>query len=191
MSSAIELEITKLPFPPEVKAKACEVYRMIDLKAVPRDVNRSRVKCYCVFQAYNELEYVFVPDPGHIGKELGLALADSNLAIRKRPRFRAGFVPKSVTRTPQSMLQSYLDNHMKLPEDISGDMVSTFNRVLTSNTRLLLERPKPLIAAYITAYAANSGLSVDMNHLTSLLYIRTESVRPIRDMLQECVMAYM
>lgn len=190
MASAIEQEIHALHFPQDIRTTACEVYNMLDMPTVPRKIKRSKVKCYCVFQAYNELQRPFIPDAGFIGNQLGLDITNSNLSISKRPKYKEGYSPKSVTRTPQFMLRSYIQEYMPLPEDLMEDMLGTFNNVLSSTPRLLLEQAKPLVAAYIMAYTELNGMSANMTDLASVLFIRESSIRSLLETLRSCVMEH-
>lgn len=190
-SSAIEKELLDLPFPHPVKTKACEVLEMLDVKAVPRDKNRSKIKCYCLFQAYNELEYLSVPDPTYIGEKLGLTSVESSSAINTRPKYKIGLTPKSVTRTPQAVLRSFLDDRMPVPGDIKNRMMNVFTSILEANPNLLAERTKPLVAGYIVAYADMASLCVPICDIETAMCVRASEIRRITKLLQEHMAKYM
>lgn len=190
MASPIEQEIQSLQFPQDVKNMACEVHNMLDLPTVPRKAKRARVKCYCIYQAYNELGKQFIPDPGFIGQQLGLDITDSNRSISKRPKYKQGRIPKPVMRTPQTILKSYIQEYIHLPNDLTDDILSTFDRVIASKPDLLLAKPKPLVAAYIMVHTEFSGINANMADLASALFISVASIHNLLDTLRLCVMEH-
>lgn len=174
---AVEMEIRKLYFPDDVLTKACEIYKMLDIGSVPREPRRSKIKCYCIFQAYNELSKTIIPDPCYVGEKLGLSPFDSNQSISKRPAYKNGYMPKRTTQSPQFMLRTYVTVNMSLPDDMIDNITETFDRVLRGKPTLLLEQPKALVAAYILSYAEFAGLVIDKDDLTTVFYIKYPSIR--------------
>ena len=176
-SKAIYTEMRRLQFPADVVAKAYEVYTMLDLDTVPRKLKRTKIKCYCLFQAYHELQKPFIPDPCYVGAKLGLSVADSNQSVSKRPSYKDGYVPRRTTQSPQTMLRAYITMNMSLPDDLILNIVETFESVLVAKPALLLEHSKPLVAAYLLAYADCVGIKVDKLDLARVFYINYPSIR--------------
>ena len=187
-TKTIERELMNLDFPYDVLTKACELFNMLDLLGVPREPRRSKVKCYCIYQAYIELHKPIIPDPCYIGKILGLSTSESDLAISKRPSYKHGFIPRRMTASPQAILKSYLTNNMTLPDDIVDDMNITFDKILTNKPSLLQDKPKPIVAAFILCYSATIGLSVDKDDLTAAFYLEYPTIRSRVALIEDAVL---
>lgn len=189
--SAIEREIMEVSLPIDIITKGCEIYSMLDFDGVPRGNNRSKVKCYCLYQAYIELDKQIIPDPCYIGKLLGLSAFDSDLSVSKRPSFKDGYVPKRVIMTPKKILASYLANNISLPESVIEGMIDTFNKVIESKPSLLQEKPKPLVAAYILTYSSYTSLCIDKNDLASVFYLEYPTIRSKIELVKDVIITYL
>jgi len=186
----VESEILRLQFSPDILTKACDIYRMLDLNMVPRDPKRTRIKCYCVFQAYIELGKPIVPDPCYIGKILGLNASDSNISITKRPGYKNGYIPKRNKTSLQLILNSYLTDNMCLPDDVVFNITDTFNKLLASRPALLQEMPKPLVAAFILSYALATGLGIDKEDLSRVFYLEYNTIRAKLDLVKDSILEH-
>jgi hypothetical protein len=189
-TKGVENEILKLQFPSDILKKACEIYRMLDIGVVPRDAKRSKIKCYCIFQAYIELDKQIIPDPCYIGKALDLNTFDSNLSITKRPSYKNGHIPKRIKTSPQLILNSYITNNMSLPDDIVFNINDTFGKVLASKPALLQEKPKPLVAAFILSYASYTGLGIDKDDLANVFYLEYNTIRSKLELVKPGVLEF-
>ena len=189
-TKGVENEILRLQFSSDILNKACEIYRMLDLDMVPRDPKRTKIKCYCIFQAYIELGKPIVPDPCYIGKVLGLNAFDSNISISKRPAYKNGYIPKRNKTSLQLILNSYLTNNMSLPDDIVFNINDTFAKLLESRPALLQETPKPLVAAFILSYASCAGLGIDKEDLSRVFYLEYNTIRVKLDLIKDTVLEF-
>jgi len=152
---SIIISISTLPLPKCIQMTACLIYSQLYLPKIPRKGNRSKILCYCIYQAYIECDMGIV-DACSIGIKLGMTSNKSLSAINNRPKYKEGFKPLSPTVTPVKMLLAYIKGILDLPEEITKSMVIIFEDAIITNKHIMKQQIKPLIAAFIMCYMSNN-----------------------------------
>lgn len=167
--------ISQLEFPPNIQLKAKEIYTWLDLANTPRQSHRSKCICYCINQAYVELDMIG-PDPCAVGLKLGLSAQQSNCCVNTPPKFKKGIVSKPPIIDPVEFMCSYVTNYLFLPEDVVDTMKLVFTKVLNNHPILLQEQLKPLVAVYVLCYGESNGMSINKAYIASHFYLKLATV---------------
>jgi hypothetical protein len=156
---SIENRLSSL-FTKQISNKACDVYSRLDIKIVPRDKNRDKILCYCVYQAHIELG-IYEFDMIDLGKKFKITLPETKAAINSRPKYKHGVKPSTSVFSHINMMKSYCLNIMLMPDEIVSQMEVSFKNVLFKNKSLLLEQAKYVVIAFIFCYFDMNGFDVN------------------------------
>lgn len=176
ISTTTKRTIAHLSIPESVKDKTLEIYTYLKSGADCRQNNRLKLLCYCIHQAYVELDE-YPPSPARLAEILGVETSLAVAALKNRPHFVEAFQPKSVTVNLPKMLERHIVKVMHLKPIYVEDMVATFEVMLEQNQNLLLDQADPLIAAFIYCYAENNAMTIDETNLAESFHLEPSTIR--------------
>jgi len=169
--------IDDLELPDDVKAKTKEVYTWLDIGSTPRQNNRSKYICFCIHQAYVELDAMIVPHPCEIGKKVGLSHQQSKSSIQSRPPIKEGIKLKSSLKRPIDLMKKYALLRLHIKESTVDVMELVFNKIIKIDSSLLQEEKEPLVAAFIIAYCEANSIAIDKSFIAKEFYLEYNTIK--------------
>jgi hypothetical protein len=177
VSVSVRQAIEQLAIPVSVQNKSLEIYSMLkDEDDDRRQTGRLKILCYCVNQAYVELE-LSEPSLARLALLLGINKAQAAAAIKTRPAFVDGFRPKTATRDPVKLVASHAKETLHLSDYYITDMTRTIEQLIELRPSLLMEHANPLVAAFFICYAENNAMELDLNYLTESFGLELSTIR--------------
>jgi len=177
--SSVSKLIDSLDVPPPVKTEAKSVYLRLDRNAPPRSDNKKKIVCYCVYQAYVELNPHNLPDPHTVVKMLGLEPAVGLSAISTKMKYRDGCCAASPTVDPVEIMRGYANNILCLEESVVCSMAYVFAKVLESNKTLLAEQARVVVGAFILCYLDKNGFEINRAAMLDAVFLKSSSVSQV------------
>lgn len=174
--SSVSRLIDSLDIPLPVKIESKSVYLRLDRDAPPRSDNKKRIVCYCVHQAYIELDPRNLPNPYMIVKMLGLEPSVGLAAISTKMKYRDGCCAASPTVEPVDIMRGYASNILCLEESVVCSMAYVFAKVLESNKALLAEQARVVVGAFILCYLDKNGFEINRAAMLDAVFLKSSSV---------------
>lgn len=147
----IEVDLKDLPFPDDIKWKACSIYAEL-LTTSLRKKNRMKAICYCLHQSY--LDMGNPQDVIIIGRKLGLSDADADSAVTKfsaklpsNSNHDMGFIDIP------SLIKCYsAEDQLNFTKESVRDLIDFWNRLVAKESSLSNRSPRTLVAGISWTY---------------------------------------
>lgn len=170
-----------LDFPEAIIRLAIEIYGRLNLTSQPRSKGRSKLICYCIYQSYVE-SGIDAVDPCFVGSKLELTAEESKSAVRQRPEYKKGLVPKSPTFSHATIARAYSTILLGIDEENTNHLVSVLEKILELDKSLLIEQAKVIVTTFIYCYLeVTSSSKVNKTKLVKSLFLPQFVVNPYID----------
>ena len=150
----------------EIRREALDVYRNI-IKLKRKGQRRKHLQFFCLYTAYNQLK---IPqDPLALAQLIKLDRSDITRALSIFSCVQTGYkAAPSMYKTPKDLLPVYTSK-MQLSDELSADVLTFGNDILTKNPNLAERCPQKIAAAILQYYLGMQGYDIDKAEYAAMI----------------------
>ena len=160
-------DMESIAIPDEIKIKAEEIFGKLN-SATKRGNRRKQLVFFCIYNAYNELQYP--QDPKQIAILVGIKNSEMTKALSMFSEAQTGYKPPSIQITALDLLPQYCVN-LGLREDAVLDVLAFANKILQIDLELNETFPQKVAAGILLYYATINGIKVDKKEYAKMIQL--------------------
>lgn len=160
-------DMENIAIPDEIKIKAEEIFSKLN-SATKRGNRRKQLVFFCIYNAYNELQYP--QDPKQIAVLVGIKNSEMTKALSMFSEAQTGYKPPSVQVTALDLLPQYCVS-LGLRDDAISDVLNFAKKILQIDPELNETFPQKVAAGILLYYATINGITVNKKEYAIMIQL--------------------